>query len=334
MAGSGLGRVRKILVASFGLVVALFLLVTSLWYVERLPSGLREWLYLQVVNPPRNATRGPQEFDFFAVGHLYGSPGIDDQMPASLLLQRLPDIVDANPDFIVSLGDMVFRKNETEFSNLNETLLKNLPFPFYNAPGNHDVANKRSLYESYFGTQTYFGKGYGPAHLIFLDTERVECGLDDAQLQFLKQEIGQAVADTETRFIIVFMHKALVFQNVEMRSQHNEQAMPNVWDCQNKNDANPLMENIFRPAARYKPVVIFAGDVGAWGNLSPYYQRDPWLPLTLIMTGLGDSPQDNIVRVHVSPTGLQMDALFLEDMHSASLEDYGLNYWMRIAQGE
>jgi len=334
MAGSGLGRVRKVLVTSIGVAGLLALIVTGLWQMERLPSGLREWLYLRVVNPPNSATREPQEFDFFVVGHLYGSPGIDDKMPARLLLQRLPDIVDADPDFIVSLGDMVFRKNQTEFANLEEAFLKKLPFPLYNTPGNHDVANDRTLYESYFGEQTYFGKKYGSTSLIFLDTERVKCGLDEPQLQFLKQEIGQAVTDPETRFILVFMHKALVFQNVEMRSQHNEQAMPNVWDCQNKNDANPLMEDIFRPAAKKKPVVIFAGDVGAWGNLSPYYQRDPWLPLTLVMTGLGDSPQDNIVRVRVSPNGLQMDALFLEDIHSAWLENYDLEYWMQIARGE
>ena len=334
MAGSSLSRRPKILAAIVGLVIFMFLFIAGLWQIERLPSNLREWLYLRMVHPAGYNEGEPSEFDFFVVGHLYGSPGVDDQMPARLLLQRLPEIVTAEPNFMVSLGDVVFQKNEIEFANLHNAILNNLTFPFYNTPGNHDVANDRSLYDAHFGSQSYLAKEYGSAHLIFLDTERVECGLDATQLKFLEQEIEKAIVDSETRFIFVFMHKALVFQNAEMKALRNEAAMPNVWDCQNKNGSNPFMDNIFKPAARQKPVYIFAGDVGAWGNLSPYYQRDSWLPLTLVMTGLGDTAQDNIVRVHVSPNGIDMDVLFLKEMQSASLEDYSLKYWLNIAREE
>ena len=334
MARSGLSRIPRVLTALVEVVVLAILIMVSLLYFERLPSGLREWLYLQVIAPPNGTERVPQEFDFLVVGHLYGSPGIDDEMPARLLMKRLPNILDSKPDFMVSLGDMVYRKSQIEFTNLDEAFLKKLTFPLYNTPGNHDVANDRSLYENYFGEQAYFGKDYGPAHLIFLDTERVECGLDDQQQEFLLKELEQALVDDGTRFIFVFMHKTLVFQNAEMKSLRSEQAMPNVWDCQRKDEANPLMEQLFKPAAKRKPVIIFAGDVGAWGNLSPYYQRDPWLPLTLVMTGLGDTPQDNIVRIYVSPDTVRMDALFLEDMRSVPLENYDLNHWLDVARGE
>jgi len=318
----------------FGLITILGLVFTGLWFSDYLPSDLREWLYLRAANISSDARREPIEFDFFVFGHLYGSPSIEDEMPARLMLERLPDILAAKPDFMVSLGDMVYRKTQVDFTNLDEMFLQKLPVPLYNSPGNHDVANDRSLYESYFGEHTYFGKEYGSAHLIFLDTEVVECGLDDPQFEMLRQELDKAIADPETHFIFIFMHKTLVFQNSEMRALKHEQAMPNVWKCQNKNGDNPLMENIFKPAARHKPVIIFAGDVGAWGNLSPYYQRDPWLPLTLVMTGLGDTSQDNIVRVHVSPDSLSMDVLFLEDMHSSSLKAYDQNYWLNIARDQ
>lgn len=327
-------RLMKGLFVFLGLAVLLGVVTAGLWYLGHPPSELREWLYLRAVNISNPPAREPAEFDFFVLGHLYGSPSIEDQMPAQLLLERLPDIVSAKPDFMVSLGDMVYRKQEVDFENLEETFIKGLPFPLYNTPGNHDVANKRGLYESYFGSQTYFAKDFGPAHLIFLDTERVECGLDDPQLEMLDQEIDKAISDPETRYIFVFMHKTLVFENEEMQSLKNEQAMPNTWDCQKKKVAEPFLENIFKPAARHKPVIIFAGDVGAWGNLSPYYQRDPWLPLTLVMTGLGDTSQDNIVRVHVSPDSLKMDVLFLENMHSASLQVYDQDYWLNIAHGQ
>jgi hypothetical protein len=58
------------------------------------------------------------------------------------------------------------------------------------------------------------------------------------------------------------------------------------------------------------------------------------LPLTIVMTGLGDTSQDNIIRVHVAPDSVKMYALFLEDMHSAPLQEYDLNYWMNIARGQ
>jgi hypothetical protein len=301
---------RSILFAvPIGLILFLGILFTGLWFTERLPSDLREWIYLKAANISDKATREPVEFDFFVVGHLYGSPSIDDHLPDKLLLQRLPEIITAKPDFMVSLGDVVYQKSQTDFSNLDATFLKKLPFPLYNTPGNHDIANNPSLYESYFGKQTYFGQEYGPARLIFLNTELVECGLDEPQLEMLQQELNKAINDPETHFIFIFMHKTLVFQI-------------------------PLMEKYFKPAARSKPVIIFAGDVGAWGNLSPYYQRDRWLPLTIVMTGLGDTSQDNIIRVQVAPDSVKMDALFLEDMHSAPLQEYDLNYWMDIARGQ
>lgn len=329
-----MSRKTKFLLAPIGLIIIIGLIITGLWMTERLPSGFREWMYLRAANISSGIDREPAEFDFIVAGHLYGSPSIQDQMPDGLFLKRLPELITAKPDFMVSLGDMVFQKSELDFNNLAQSFLEKIPFPVYNTPGNHDVANNRALYESYFGKETYFGKEYGSAHLIFLDTEVVECGLGEAQSEMLQQEIDKAIADRVTRYIFVFMHKTLVFQNPEMKSQKNKQAMPNVWDCQKKDGSNPLMDDIFKPAARHKPVYIFAGDVGAWGNLSPYYQRDPWLPLTLVMTGLGDTSQDNVIRVHVSADSVKMDALFLDDMHSARLQTYDTKHWLNIARGQ
>ena len=245
-------RRSTLFLVPIGLILFLGLLFTGLWFSERLPSGLREWLYLKVANISGKATREPADFDFFVVGHLYGSPSIDDHLPDRLLLQRLPEIISSKPDFMVSLGDVVYQKNQTDFSNLDMTLLQKLPFPLYNTPGNHDVANDPSLYESYFGKQTYFGQDYGSARLIFLDTEQVECGLDEPQLEMLQQELNNAIHDPETHFIFVFMHKTLVFQNPEMKALKNKQAMPNVWDCQKKDGANPLMEKYLQTCSTSK----------------------------------------------------------------------------------
>ena len=119
-----------------------------------------------------------------------------------------------------------------------------------------------------------------------------------------------------------------------MKALKNKQAMPNVWDCQKKDGANPLMEKFFKPAARQKPVIIFAGDVGAWGNLVTVLSARSLAASYCGHDRPGRYLQDNLIRVHVSPASLSMDALVLEDMHSAPLQEYDLNYWMDIARGQ
>jgi len=313
-------------------VLALLVLIVFFHQIIRLPSDFREWLYLHTTVPAAQSLRTPEDFNFLVAGHIYGSPNIPDHQPARLLLERLPELIASDPDFMVSLGDLVYQKKADDFSRLDKLFLSKLPFTIYNTPGNHDVANDRSYYEKYFGNQTYFSKEYGPATLIFLDTELADCRLDGDQRVFLQQALDHAIADPSIRFIFVFMHKTLAFQDVEMRKLDSKLTRPNVWDCQKKDGSNSIMAEFFIPAAREKPVYLFAGDVGAWGNLSPYYQRDPWLPLTLVMTGMGDTPQDHIIRVHVTPDAVSMDALFLSDMHSEPLTNYDRDYWLDIAR--
>jgi hypothetical protein len=320
--------------AVIGFILLVGLLFATLYSCELLPSSWWEKIYLLKVQRSNSDIREPKEFNFLVFGHLYGSPGTDDSIPALSITNRLPELTALDPAFMVSLGDMVYRNNITEFTNLQSLLLSKIEIPFYNTPGNHDVGKQNGLYQQFMGTQTYLAKPYGPAYLIFLDTESLECDLDEFQRKFLEGELAKATSDPQTRYILVFMHKTLVFQDPKMRSLKSEVAMPNVWKCQNKDGSNPLMEKYFRPAARMKPVTIFAGDVGAWGNLSPYYQHDPHLPLTLVMTGLGDTKQDNVIHVQVTPDGVKLQVIFLDTMQTQDLQAFNRAYWIDQANGK
>ncbi|RPJ21773.1 MAG: hypothetical protein EHM33_25245 [Chloroflexi bacterium] len=271
----------------------------------------------------------PDEFDFFVAGHLYGSQEIKDRQPDAALLAALPALSQASPDFLVSLGDMVEQSNAEEFGLLESTFLSQVSFPVFNTVGNHDVTD-RSLYEARYG-QTFFTFKYGPARLIFLDTEKAKCKLDEPQNYVLTTAVASALRDREVRYIFVFMHKTLFFQNEVLAAQRDRMAGPNEWKCYGSKTFQGLMDEVLIPAAAQKPVYLFAGDVGAWGNLTPYYEQHPHVPLTMLMTGLGDTSQDNILHIHVDESGVTFESIFLNDMTSQPLEEFGPAYWDEIA---
>jgi hypothetical protein len=274
----------------------------------------------------------PEDFSFFVVGHLYGTTEQDDRLPDQALLSAIPTINGAKPAFMVSLGDMVMHQDPEDFSLLNQTLLKNFTFPFFNTVGNHDVLD-RSYYETTYGP-TFFTFDYGPARLVFLDTEKKECDLSSQQVDMLKGSVQKALRNQNTRYIFIFMHKTLFFKNDTLAAQRDRQASPNGWRCYDQGSFGDLLEDILLPAAQKKPVYLFAGDVGAWGNLTPYYERSPESDLTMIMTGLGDTSQDNMIQVHVDDQKVDLEAIFLEDFSSQPLTEFTPSYWEQIANGE
>jgi hypothetical protein len=296
------------------------------------PVGEISSTQVRGINQHELPQKNPQEFDFFVAGHLYGSQQIKDHQPDAALLTALPAISQTSPDFFVALGDMAEQSNEEEFGLLENTFLSQVSFPVFNTVGNHDVAN-RSLYESRYG-KTSFTFKYGPARLIFLDTERSKCKLDEEQTYMLKTAVESALRDPRMRYIFIFMHKTYFFQNDVLAEKRNPLAGPNEWKCYGSQSFRGLMYEVLIPAAAQKPVYIFAGDVGAWGNLTPYYEQNPDVPLTLLMTGLGDTGRDNILHVHVDASQVTVESILLNGMVPQPLEQFGPAYWEAVATGK
>jgi hypothetical protein len=74
--------------------------------------------------------------------------------------------------------------------------------------------------------------------------------------------------------------------------------------------------------------------VGAWGNLTPYYEPLPGVHLTMLMTGLGDTERDNILHVRVSKLQVKVESILLNGMTPQPLENFGPAYWEKVAAGE
>lgn len=270
-------------------------------------------------------------FDFIVVGHLYGKQVADDHRPAQTLLSALPAVVDLNPAFLVSMGDMVQYSTVEDFDLLDQFLLKKLPFPVFNTVGNHDVGD-RALYEQRYGA-TYYTFDYGPARLIFLDTEIERCGLDGAQKNMLRRSVEQALKDADIRYILIFMHKTLFFSNDVLASQRMPLAGPNEWTCY-MIPPWKVMGDIILPASAQKPVYLFAGDVGVGGKLTPYFETLSNSSLTMVMTGLGDTSRDNLIHVRVGAAGVDLEVIFLEDFVPRDIAQFDPVFWEAVARGE
>jgi hypothetical protein len=71
--------------------------------------------------------------------------------------------------------------------------------------------------------------------------------------------------------------------------------------------------------------------VGAWGNLTPYYEKRGDAALTLLATGLGDSPNDAGILVSVDGATVELQAYSLTGQPVLPLEQYTPQYWLDTA---
>lgn len=268
----------------------------------------------------------PTAFQLLVAGHIYGTQLGDDRIPAETLTASLPELKTEDISMLVSLGDMVSHAEKEDFDILDKTLLNAVPFPVFNTVGNHDVRD-RQLYESRYGAGTYYSFRYGPVQMIFLDTELTTCEIDDTQRAMVETALESALADAQVQEIFIFMHKTLFFKNDALHAVESYNAGPNSWECYGSDTFARLMEQRIEPASQKKPVYLFAGDVGAWGNLSPYYETAQDGRLTMVMTGLGDLPSDAAVLVAVDGAQVTLTLRPLTDQPMQPLEDYSPEYW-------
>lgn len=272
------------------------------------------------------------EYKILVIGHVYGTIEGSDKDPAQTLVNKIPDIVSQNIRMMVSLGDMVKASSREDFESLDQILLSKLPFPVFNTPGNHDVEN-RKLYEELFG-QTFFSFKHGPVRLIFLDTEREMCKIDAEQLDLIRESFKDAIKDNETEFVLIFMHRTYFFNNADLFEMQNYSVMPNSWDCYGQPFFEEVMNTILVPFAEVKPIYLFSGDVGAWGNLTPYYEILAENKITLVMTGLGDTTADSGILVTVKEKEILIENFPLVNEILPPLETYSPDYWIKKAKGE
>ena len=310
--------------------------------------GISSWLLIVFLLVSCNVSQTPQDFSmnktsfrvsdpeayqFLVAGHIYGSHNDNASRPAATLLQNLTAIQQMDLNMIVLLGDSVNDSTPEDFQGLEENFLNQLSIPVFNAIGNHDIRNNgRSIYEERYGP-TYYTLRYGPAQLIVLDTELVNCSIVGDQLDMLATTLHEASQDSSIAHIFVFMHKVIFIEQFpELLDSENPQVKPNNGSIICENNFSWLLENLFLPAARVKPVYLMAGDAGAYGgNFSPFYEKHPDSPLYIIATGIGDTPQDSAIVISIDQSETRFDIISLSGKTFSPLKTYNLAYWESLA---
>ena len=142
------------------------------------------------------------EYSFLVAGHIYGSHN-KSVYPSASITANIQMINGLEPDFMVLLGDIVRLPNKHQISLLRKSFLNKLAFPVFNAPGNHDVAD-RAKYVDNFG-RTYFSFRYSTEIFIFLDGEIDNGRIKDEQLEFLVNSI-ETCRNNPNVYIYSFFH--------------------------------------------------------------------------------------------------------------------------------
>jgi hypothetical protein len=260
-------------------------------------------------------------FRFLVGGHLYGDSRKVDS-PASTLLAARDQLAAGKFDLMVACGD-TFRFSTEDCIAQTLALLQPLPFPIFNAVGNHDVA-VRSTYERRFG-QTYGCFVYAGCLFVLLDTELDAWQISGEQLQFLRAALAESNARDDIRAVFCFGHKLVhchrqrYFEVLVGSNALDGFTGPNRFAA----DVLPLLA----ATARSKPVYWFGGDIGLQHTLPAFMDRDPSSGVTFLATGLGDLARDALLEVEVNGANVQVRMRSLVGDEQQDLANFGLPAW-------
>jgi 3',5'-cyclic AMP phosphodiesterase CpdA len=276
-------------------------------------------------------TSGGDTFKFIIFSHAYGHAHVTDDMPSVNLLNHLEALKAYEPDFFISLGDMVQNGKEDQFTIFKQSFLEKIDVPVFNAVGNHDVQN-RQVYTDIFGPTSYSFQ-YGNAVFFVLDTEIDQCNITGEQQRMLEQGIAEALADDQIDQIYILMHKVLFLNSRKIEQSPDSRSLPNDREIFAGHNFDELMETLLIPAAKKKPLHLFAGDVGAFGgNLSPFYNKDKRANLFSYAAGIGDTELDVVFIVSNTGKNVNVQPYRLVDGKFLDLKDYSLKYWENYSQ--
>jgi hypothetical protein len=230
-----------------------------------------------------------------------------------------------NAQFLVLLGDIVQRISKREIEALKNSFLMKLNFPVFNAPGNHDITN-RKLYIEYFG-ETFFSFQYSTELFIFLDSEISDGKLEGDQLKFIMKNIEFCRKSSPIKNIFVFSHRLLW----AIGNYPYNRIIPFVnYPSAHHNKANTISAIILPQLKSLagKNVYFVSGDVGCCWSFPIFYQEDPNSNITYVAVGIGDTQKDLICRVTVNKSGkVIFYPISLAGEKLKLIECYGLDYW-------
>lgn len=274
-------------------------------------------------------SKKPMDYSILLAGHLYGNKS-ESIYPAASIVANIDLLNELKPKFFVMLGDIVERSDEVEFSAFKRKFTGKLNFPVFNAPGNHDLIN-RKLYTSEFG-ETYFSFEHGSEYFIFLDSELDNAEISGPQLDFVLESIEYVGTKDAIKNLFIFSHrliwainnpafdKILNHANGPRKAFHPKTA---------KSFSTQILPKL--SLMNEKKVYIVSGDVGANYAINLLYENLNGGNITYIATGIGDGPNDMILQAIIKDAGniVEFIPISLTNRKMAPINQYGIEYWKK-----
>jgi hypothetical protein len=313
-----LSSIKRLLVQPTPLPTASIPLIQSDFEFKFLPDPQRASLNSKPLPANQNLLK------FLVAGHTYGKPGNDEFHPSPNLVNNIALLKRMDLDFVVFLGDMVWKPIEEDFILAEQLILDQFNVPVFNAVGNHDVTN-REIYQNRYG-DTVFAFRYKRQLFIFLDTTLKYYDLTPEQYTFINKVLKEESIGVDG--IHIFMHHVLFLEDDEVMSK--QLLKPNEGDGQAVGFLDFVRSELVN-LSKEIPIIIYSGDVGAFdgGNLSPFYKKFTEGNIRFLATGLGGNPFDSVLLLEaIQDGGFSIQPFSLTDKIIGDIEDYSFQDWL------
>lgn len=276
-----------------------------------------------------------ESYSFFISGHIYGQKN-GSSYPSSTLLAALPFLKKSPASFMVLSGDLFENFNDIDIHNLQKSFLSQVPFPVFNAPGNHDFGMHNNInlklakkkYKQHFGP-VYSSFIFANDLFLILDSESDNGAIKGKQLAYALKALDHAIEKEKVNNIFIFFHR-LLFEN--NNSDFSDSTLSTTISNGGPNSADDSFTQFIISKLKKQHQIqsyLIAGNIGYATTL--FYEKHG--NITYIASGLGDSSKDLLLKVNVPankqanfeliPMAMsQTNPLELADYNRAQLNDY------------
>ena len=267
-----------------------------------------------------------ESYSFFISGHIYGQKN-GSSYPSSTLLAALPLLKKSSASFMVLGGDLYEDFNDISIHNLKKSFLNQVPFPVFNAPGNHDFGMHnninlklaRNKYIQHFGP-AYSSFIFSKDLFLILDSESDNGAIKGKQLAYALKVLDHAIEKEKVKNIFIFFHRLLFENNNPDFSDFVFNTITNGGPSSIDDSFTKSIISKLKKQYHIQSYLI-AGNVGYQTPL--FYEKHG--NITYIASGLGDSSKDLLLKVTVPPNkhaNFELISMSMSQTNSLELRDY------------
>jgi hypothetical protein len=246
-------------------------------------------------------------------GHFHGESTNRSGFPAATLLANIDTINSLGANLFLSTGDL-FMDPVNDLPRYQRSLFSKLKMPFFNAPGNHDLAGPIVKVMLPHWKQ-------GNDRFLTLNTEENDGSLstdDGIVLKFIQEE-GASVSR-----VFIISHRPIWAEDDPQYSPLFEGNTRSVTGTNFKKDVYPLLEQI----AKHTHVYWISGSMGGQAPASIFFQQHA-PNITFIQCAIRDVPRDALLIADVYPDTVKWSALSLTGQTLLAPEAYDAAWWRK-----